>query len=88
VVRVVSLSHQVTGSKQTHHIYGGKACIGLSLPQTVPLMWETLALGLPFFSFILSVDTVNCYCYYRGQITILLLALWVPLVCHIVPSYY
>jgi len=49
VVRAVSLSHQVMGSKQ--HLYrfcGGKTCLGLSLPQT-PLMWEPPALGLPFF---------------------------------------
>jgi hypothetical protein len=36
-VRGVSLSHQVTDLKQPLRICGGKACIGLSLPQT-PLM--------------------------------------------------
>ncbi|XP_066352764.1 uncharacterized protein [Miscanthus floridulus] len=40
VVRAVSLSHQVVGSKQPlRRFFGGKACLGLSLPQT-PLMWE------------------------------------------------
>ena len=49
VVRAVSLSHQVVGSKQPlRRFCGGKACLGLSLPQT-PLMWEPPALGLPFF---------------------------------------
>ena len=48
VVRAVSLSHQVTGSKQPlRRFCGGKACLGFSLPQT-PLMWEPPALGLPF----------------------------------------
>jgi len=48
VVRAVSLSHQVVGSKQPlRRFCGGKACLGLSLPQT-PLMWEPPALGLPF----------------------------------------
>ena len=42
-------SHQVVGSKQPlHRFCGGKACLGLSLPQT-PLMWEPPTLGLPFF---------------------------------------
>ena len=49
VVRAVSLSHQVADSKQPlRRFYGGKACLGFSLPQT-PLMWEPQALGLPFF---------------------------------------
>ena len=49
VVRAVSLSHQVVGSKQPlRRFCGGKACLGFSLPQT-PLMWEPLALGLPLF---------------------------------------
>ena len=49
VVRAVSLSHQVVGSKQPLRGFcGGKACLGFSLPQT-PLMWEPPALGLPFF---------------------------------------
>jgi len=40
VVRAVSLSHQVVGSKQPlRRFCGGKACLGFSLPQT-PLMWE------------------------------------------------
>ena len=52
VVRAVSLSHQVVGSKQPlRRCCGGKACLGLSLPQT-PLMWEPPALGLPFFFYI------------------------------------
>ena len=47
VVRAVSLSHQVTGSKQPlRRFCGGKACLGFSLPQT-PLMCEPPALGLP-----------------------------------------
>ena len=42
-----ALSHQVVGSKQPLRIFcGGRACLGLSLPQT-PLMWEPPALGLP-----------------------------------------
>ena len=42
-------SSQVVGSKQPlRRFCGGKACLGFSLPQT-PLMWEPLALGLPFF---------------------------------------
>ncbi|XP_066308608.1 uncharacterized protein [Miscanthus floridulus] len=46
LVRAVSLSHQVTGSKQPlSRFCGGKACLGFSLPQT-PLMWEPPALGL------------------------------------------
>jgi len=50
VVRAVSLSHQVVGSKQPlRRFCGGKACLGLSLPQT-PLMWEPSALGLSFLS--------------------------------------
>ena len=49
VVRAVSLSHQVVGSKQPlRRFCGGKACLGLSLPQT-PLVWEPPALCLPFF---------------------------------------
>jgi len=49
VVRAVSLSHQVAGSKQPlRRFCGGKACLGFSLPQT-PLMWEPPALGVPFF---------------------------------------
>ena len=49
VVRAVSLSHQVAGSKQPlRRFCGGKACLGFSLPQT-PLMWEPPALGLPPF---------------------------------------
>ena len=49
VVRAVSLSHQVVGSKQPlRRFCEGKACLGLSLPQT-PLMWEPPALGLPPF---------------------------------------
>ena len=52
VVRAVSLSHQVVGSKQPlRRFCWGKACLGLSLPQT-PLMWEPPALGLPFFSYV------------------------------------
>ncbi|XP_066311357.1 serine/threonine/tyrosine-protein kinase HT1-like [Miscanthus floridulus] len=48
VVRAVSLSHQVMGSKQPlRRFCGGKACLGFSLSQT-PLMWEPPALGLPF----------------------------------------
>ena len=51
VVRAVSLSHEIVGSKQSlRRFYGGNACLGLSLPQT-PLMWEPLALGLPFFMY-------------------------------------
>ena len=51
VVRVVSLSHQVIGSKQPlRRFCGGKACLGLSLPHT-PLMWEPPALSLPFYAF-------------------------------------
>jgi len=47
VVRTVSLSHQVAGSKQPlRRFCGGKVCLGFSLPQT-PLMWEPSALGLP-----------------------------------------
>ena len=47
VVRAVSLSHQVVGSKQPlRRFCGGKACLGFFLPQT-PLMWEPPALGLP-----------------------------------------
>jgi len=39
VVRAVSLSHQVAGSKQSlRRFCGGKACLGFSLIQT-PLMW-------------------------------------------------
>ena len=50
MVRAVSLSHQVAGSKQPlRRFCGGKACLGFSLPQT-PLMWEPPALGLPPFS--------------------------------------
>ena len=42
------------GSKQPlRRFCGGKACLGLSLPQT-PLMWEPPALGLPFFLYIYS----------------------------------
>ena len=49
VMRAVSLSHQVVGLKQPlRRFCGGKACLGFFLPQT-PLMWEHLALGLPFF---------------------------------------
>jgi hypothetical protein len=49
VVRAVSLSHQVMGSKQPlRRFCGGKACLGFFLPQT-PLVWEPPALGLPFF---------------------------------------
>lgn len=43
VVRVVSPSHQDTGSKQPFLICEGKACLCLSLPQT-SFMWEPLAL--------------------------------------------
>ena len=47
VVRAVSLSHQVVGSKQhLCRFAGGKACLGFSLHQT-PLMWEPPALSLP-----------------------------------------
>ena len=50
VVRAVSLSHQVVGSKQPlRRFCGGKACLGFSLPQT-PLIWEPLALGLAPYS--------------------------------------
>jgi hypothetical protein len=47
-IGAASLSHQVVDSKGPLCICGGKACLGLSLLQT-PLMWEPLALGLPFF---------------------------------------
>ena len=48
VVRAVSLSHQVAGSKQPLRRFSmGKACLGFSFPPT-PLMWEPPALGLPF----------------------------------------
>jgi hypothetical protein len=33
VVRTISLSHQVAGSKQSLRICGGKTCLGLSLSQ-------------------------------------------------------
>ena len=47
VVRAVSLSHLVEGSKQPlRRFCGEKACLGFSLPQT-PLMWKPPALGLP-----------------------------------------
>ena len=56
VVRAVSLSHQVVGSKQPlRRFCGGKACLGLSLPQT-PLMWEPPALGLPFLCDVLGIN--------------------------------
>ena len=49
MVRAVSLSHQVVGSKQPlRRFCGGKVCLGLSILQT-PLMWEPSALGLPLF---------------------------------------
>jgi hypothetical protein len=41
----------------------GKACLGLSLPQT-PLMWEFPALGLPFFSLVFCIlifQVVMCF---------------------------
>ena len=54
VVRAVSLSYQVTGSKQPlRRFCEGKACLGFFLSQT-SLTWESLALGLPFFSFMIS----------------------------------
>ena len=52
MVRAVSLSHQVVGSKQPlRRFCGGKACLGFSLLQT-PLMWKSLALGLPFIKYV------------------------------------
>jgi hypothetical protein len=48
VVRVVSVCHQVTGSKQSLRICGTKACLGLSLLKTT-LMWEPLSLSVPHF---------------------------------------
>jgi hypothetical protein len=71
VVRAVSLSHQVVGSKQhLRRFCGGKACLGLSLPQT-PLTWEPPALGLPFpscwcshwFHLQYTVPTAKWLCY-------------------------
>ena len=57
MVRVVSLSHQIVGSKQPlRRFCEGKACLGLSLPQT-PLMWEPPALGLPFLCWTHTPDT-------------------------------
>ena len=51
VVRAVSLSHQVVGSKQPlRRFCGGRLSLGFSLPQT-PLMWEPPALGLPPLSY-------------------------------------
>ena len=48
MVRAVSLSHQIAGSKQPlRRFCGGKACLDFSLLQTT-LMWEPPALGLPF----------------------------------------
>ena len=76
MVRAVSLSHQVMGSKQPlHRFCGGKACLGISLPQS-PLMWEPLALGLPFFVFFgciklnSSRDSVDCLSRYFQTITL------------------
>jgi hypothetical protein len=48
MVRVVSLSHQVTGLKQLLRICGRKAYLSLSLLRA-PLMWEPPAPSLPFF---------------------------------------
>jgi hypothetical protein len=54
LVQLVSaslLSHQVLGSKPSlcRISAGVRLCFGYSLPQT-PLVWEPLALGLPFLT--------------------------------------
>jgi hypothetical protein len=51
LVSASSPSHQVLGSKPSlcRISAGVRLCFGYSLPQT-PLVWEPLALGLPFFS--------------------------------------
>jgi hypothetical protein len=50
LVSASSSSHQVLGSKPSLcRIFAEvRLCFGYSLPQT-PLVWEPLALGLPFF---------------------------------------
>jgi hypothetical protein len=50
LVSASSLSHQVLGSKPSlcRISAGVRLWFGYSLPQT-PLVWEPLALGLPFF---------------------------------------
>jgi hypothetical protein len=50
LVSASSPSHQVLGSKPSlcRISAGVRLCFGYSLPQT-PLVWEPLALGLPFF---------------------------------------
>jgi hypothetical protein len=49
LVSASSPSHQVLGSKPSlcRISAGVRLCFGYSLPQT-PLVWEPLALGLPF----------------------------------------
>jgi hypothetical protein len=51
LVSASSPSHQVLGSKPSlcRISAGVRLCFGYSLPQT-PLVWEPLALGLPFLS--------------------------------------
>jgi hypothetical protein len=66
LVSASSPSHQILGSKLSlcKISAGVRLCFGYSLPQT-PLVWEPLALDLPFFlvlssSFLLdSLDTVS-----------------------------
>jgi hypothetical protein len=50
LVSASSPSHQVLGSKPSlcRISAGVRLCFGYSLPQT-PLVWESLALGLPLF---------------------------------------
>jgi hypothetical protein len=62
LVSASSPSHQVLGSKPSlcRISAGVRLYFGYSLPQT-PLVWEPLALGLPFFLNIsLVISTTNC----------------------------
>jgi hypothetical protein len=57
LVSASSPSHQVLGSKPSlcRISAGVRLCFGYSLPQT-PLVWEPLALGLPFLDWLCEIQ--------------------------------
>jgi hypothetical protein len=71
LVSASSPSHQVLGSKPSLCRISAEVrlCFGYSLPQT-PLVWEPLALGLPFF-----IDHEKTLVNLGGEIVILILHL-------------